>query len=132
MVGVGLHHVAVHATDFDASLRFYCQGLGFRLLSRWEEGGQPAAMLAIGGGTCLELFGGAPPGTAPVGRLLHLALRTSDCDAALERAAAAGAAIILAPEDAELPAAPRPLRVRIAFCSGPDGEEIEFLQSSDL
>jgi glyoxylase I family protein len=132
IAGAGLHHIAVHATDFESSLRFYCQGLGFRLLSRWEEGGQPAAMLAIGDGTYLELYGGAPPGAPSPGRLLHLALRASDCDAALARAVAAGAAVIMAPEVADLPAQPRPLRVRIAFCSGPDGEEIEFLQSEDL
>jgi glyoxylase I family protein len=132
LAGGGLHHIALQAADFEASLRFYCQGLGFRPVSRWEEHGQPAAMLDIGDGTYLELYGGGMPATPPQGRLLHFALRTADCAASLARAVAAGATMTMPPDDVTLPAELRPLAVRIAFCTGPDGEEIEFLQSIDL
>ena len=65
------------------------------------------------------------------GVLLHFALRTDDCAAAIERAQAAGATITIAPTDALLPGDP-PLAVRYAFCTGPNGEEIEFLQSDQI
>jgi glyoxylase I family protein len=126
----GLHHIALRAADFDRSLRFYAEGLGCSVTLRWVEHGQPVAVLDAGGGSYIELYGGG--GREPsAGPLLHFALRTPDCAAAVARAVAAGATLISAPEDAMLPSEP-PVRVRYAFCAGPDGEQIEFLQSAAL
>ena len=87
-------------------------------------------MLDTGDGTYLELFSGATQQRG-CGALLHFALRTDDCDAAVERARRHGAEITQEPEDIVLEGDP-PVPVRYAFCKGPDGEQIEFLQSELL
>lgn len=129
--GLRLHHVALRVADFDATLRFYCDGLGCSLAYRWIEDGEPAAFLDAGDGTYVEVFGGGD-GARRQGTILHVALHTDDCAAAVERARAAGARITQEPETVELAAEPHPVTVRLAFCTGPDGEIVEFLQSADL
>jgi len=94
--GGGLHHVAVEASDFERSLRFYTEGLGFREVLKFPEENQTVAMLDTGDGTYVELFSGGS-GEKPKGSVLHFALRTADCDAATERARAAGGAITQEP-----------------------------------
>jgi glyoxylase I family protein len=59
---------------------------------------------------------------------VHFALRTTDCDQAIEAARAAGAEVTVEPRDVTLSADP-PIPARIAFCKGPDGELIEFFQN---
>ena len=56
--GGGLHHVAIEASDFDRSLRFYTEGLGFRNVLTFPEEGQTVAMLDTGDATYVELFSG--------------------------------------------------------------------------
>jgi glyoxylase I family protein len=128
--GGGLHHVAVEASDFDRSLRFYTEGLGFREVLTFPEEEQTVAMLDAGDGTYVELFSGGS-GERPRGSVLHLALRTGDCDAATERARAAGGTVTQEPTDAVLEGDP-PVPVRYSFCEGPDGERIELLQTDLL
>lgn len=124
--GGGFHHVALRAKDFDASLKFYTRGLGFRQVMAWGEGDKRAVMLDTGDGSCLEIFaGGQEP--APVGGFLHVAFTSRDCDAAIEAARKAGANVTMEPQSLTIPSAP-PVDVRIAFCTGPDGETIEFFQ----
>lgn len=125
-----IHHIALRVSDFEASLRFYTEGLGFALKLQFREEGETVALLDVGNGTYLELFSGAVE-PSPKGHFFHLALRTDDCGAALERARAAGATVTIAPTDALLEGGDV-LVVRYAFCEGPDGEEIEFLESADL
>ncbi len=129
--GGGYHHVALRVSDFDASLRFYVDGLGFRKAHAWGSGDGRAAMLDTGDGACLEIFSGGKRRTAPAPQnetaVLHVALRTSDCDGATAAARAAGARITAEPKNVDIPSSP-PYAVRIAFCEGPDGEIIEFFQ----
>jgi len=132
MGGGGFHHLALRAADFEASVRFYRDGLGFRHAYGWGEGDSRAAMLDTGDGNYLEIFAGGAQGKKPEGALLHYALRTVDCDAAVERARAVGATITTEPKTLQLQGSPGPITVRIAFCSGPDGEVIEFFQGTDL
>ena len=124
--GGGFHHLALRAADFDASVRFYTQGLGFVETIRWGEGDGRAVMLDTGDGSCLEVFAGGK-GPKPEGALLHFALNTTGCDAALANARAAGAKVTMEPKSLVIQSAP-PTPVRIAFCTGPDGEVIEFFQ----
>lgn len=128
--GGGLHHVAVEASDFGRSLRFYTEGLGFREVLRFPEEDQTVTMLDTGDGTYVELFSSGG-GERPKGSVLHFALRTADCDGATERARAAGGAITQEPTDMVLEGDP-PVPVRYSFCEGPDGERIELLQSDRL
>ncbi|MEZ5276703.1 MAG: hypothetical protein R3F07_10015 [Opitutaceae bacterium] len=55
-------------------------------------------------------------------------MRTDDCDAALERARAAGAKVTIEPKSIDIQSTP-PTPVRIAFCEGPEGAVIEFFQN---
>lgn len=127
--GGGFHHVAVRVHDFDAALRFYTEALGFTERIAWGEGDRRAVMLDTGDGNYLEVFAGGAAEPKPDGPLLHVALRTTDCDAAIERVRAAGGVVTSEPKDVTIPSRPHPTPVRIAFCRGPAGELIEFMQN---
>ena len=128
--GGGLHHIAIGASDFDRSLRFYTEGLGFRNVLTFPEETRTVAMLDTGDGTYIELFSDGR-GEKPRGSLLHFAVRTDDCEAATEQARAAGGTITQDPTDAVLEGDP-PVPVSYSFCEGPDGEQIELLQADVL
>lgn len=128
--GRGLHHVAIRASDFAASFHFYTVGLGFHPTLQFPEDGETVALLDTGNDTYIELFSGGT-GAQPEGVTFHFALSTDNCDAAVERARTAGATIVIEPTDAELPG-DLAVRVRYAFCQGPAGEQIEFLQNAQL
>lgn len=127
--GGGFHHVALRARDFEASVKFYTEGLGFKPKIAWGEGNGRAVMLDTGDGNYLEIFAGGSAEPKPEGVLLHFALRTKDCDAATKRALAAGAVPTMEPKDINIQSRPGPTPVRISFCKGPDGEVIEFFQN---
>jgi glyoxylase I family protein len=127
--GGGFHHVAIRASDFDATLDFYKNALGFTEKIAWGEGDGRAVMLDGGDGNYLEVFAGGSNEPKPEGSILHFALRTDDCDAALERARTAGADVTMEPKDIDIQSLPTITPVRIAFCKGPDGEVIEFFQN---
>ena len=78
----------------------------------------------------LEIFSGGEAPSESSGPILHFALRTDDCDAATERARAAGGEITMEPKDVDIDSRPTgPTPVRIAFCKAPGGEIIEFFQN---
>ncbi len=140
--GGGLHHVAVEARDFEASLRFYVDALGFVERLRFPEetpaGVLRVAMLDAGDGTFVELFEPTPDGPEAAGgptpggpSLFHFALRVADCDAATERARQAGAAIEEGPADFVLEGDP-PVPCRYSFVRGPGGESVELIAIPDL
>jgi glyoxylase I family protein len=127
--GGGFHHVAMRARNFDATVKFYTEGLGFKKGISWGEAGNRAIMLDTGEGNYIEVFEIPADGNEAVsqGMLLHMAFKTDDCDLAAANARAAGAEITMEPTDVDIKSEP-PTNVRIAFCKGPDGEVIEFFQ----
>jgi len=127
--GGGFHHVAIRAYDFDASVRFYTEALGFTQKIAWGEGEKRAVMLDAGDGNYMEIFANGKNEPKPEGAIIHFALRTDNCDAAIERARVAGAQVTVEPKDVDIPSTPHRTPVRIAFCKGPDGEIIEFFQN---
>src|SRR5262252_1353747 len=124
--GGGFHHVAIRSHDFDASVRFYTEALGFKEKIRWGEGTKRAIMLDTGDGNYLEIFANGTAEPKPEGSIIHFALRTDNVDAAVERARSAGAQVTIEPKDLVIQSVPGPTPVRLAFCKGPDGEVIEF------
>jgi len=127
--GGGFHHVAIRAHDFEASVQFYTEALGFTKKISWGEGPKRAIMLDAGDGNYLEIFANGTDEPKPEGSIIHFALRTSDTDSAIERARAAGAEVTIEPKDLNIPSEPQVTPVRLAFCKGPDGEVIEFFQN---
>jgi len=141
--GGGYHHVAIRAIDYDATLKFYIEGLGFKRAYGWGvdgslDGGKDgrAALLDSGDGNYLEVFAGGT-GTAwaelPETVFMHIAFRTTNIVAAIERARAAGATITTEPKSVVPPHADEPAKTfTVAFFRGPSGELVEFFQNDEL
>lgn len=141
--GGGYHHVAIKAIDYDETLKFYMEGLGFTRRYGWgkddrETGGRDsrAALLDGGDGNYLEVFAGGsgtPWAEVPESVFLHIAFRTTDIVSATERARAAGALITIEPKSVIPPNADEPAQtLRVAFFRGPSGEIVEFFQNDEL
>ena len=127
--GCGFHHVAIRTHDFEASVKFYTEALGFTEKIAWGEGDSRAIMLDSGDGNYMEIFAGGAAAVKPEGSIIHFALRADDCDQALERARKAGAQVTMEPKSLDIQSKPHVTPVRIAFCKGPCGEVIEFFQN---
>lgn len=124
----GFHHVAIRVKDFEATLRFYTEGLEMLAGAVWGEDDNRGVMLDCGNGNAIEVFSGGSVEEKPEGTWLHIALKTDDCDRALEKAHAAGAEVTMNPKDiVEVEALGK---IRIAFCKGLNGEVIEFFQQA--
>lgn len=124
----GIHHFALKPLDdsaFERTVAFYKNVLGMPLIRSWSGGAMRGAMLDSGAGIVEVMSNGADsPGN---GCIRHLAFATDDVDACVSAVRSAGFEITVDPENREIPATP-PYPIRIAFCIGPLGEEIEFFQ----
>jgi glyoxylase I family protein len=127
--GGGFHHVAIKVRDFDASVKFYSEGFGFKARLSWGEGDGRGVLLDTGDGNYLEVFAGGSKEIKPEGSMIHMAFRTNDVAKAIEAARAAGAEITVEPKAIIISDNPQ-TPVTIAFCKGLDGEIIEFFQST--
>jgi len=131
--GPGFHHIAIRAVDFEATVKFYEEGIGCTRRFGWGEGPTRAALMDTGDGNYVEIFTNREPGgDIPEGGIIHYALRVADADAAYARALAAGATSVVAPKDATPAHADHPITFRVAFVRGPAGETIEFFQNDEL
>lgn len=130
--GGGFHHVCLKTREWDATMRFYRETLGFTEKIAWREAPQRAVMLDAGDGNYLEVFEDLGYDAAANGVYLHIALRTTRLDEVAARVRAAGAKITMEPKDVTIPTTngAGPVPVRIFFCEGPGGESIEFLQNA--
>ena len=130
--GCGFHHVAIWTANWDKSIQFYCEGLGFTLKLQWQAAPRRAAMLDCGDGNYLELFerevaptsSGEPP-------ILHLCFRADNCAAAVEAARSAGAEVTMEAKSPDV-FTELGLKTVIAFVKGPSGEIVEFFESKEL
>jgi lactoylglutathione lyase len=115
-------HTMVRVTDIDASLRFYCEALGLRVLSRRDvpQGRFTLVFLAAPGDdeAQVELTHNWDPEPYSGGRNFgHLAYAVDDIYAACQRLAEHGVVINRPPRDG-----------RMAFVRSPDQISIELLQ----
>ncbi|MBP3395254.1 MAG: VOC family protein [Lentisphaeria bacterium] len=124
--GMGFHHVALKAVNFEESLKFFTEGLGMKFYTQWGEGDGRIAMLDLGDGGILELFAGGAEG--PSTNYIHFAMKVDDVDAAYATAIAAGAKPKSAPKVVPLQSAPVKLTLNCGFVYGPSGEELEFFR----
>jgi len=129
--GLSFHHAALQVSDFEKSLKFYTEGLGFTLFRKWTAGtGKTLALIDMGSKEYFELFSDGEKRThddAEAGSFLHLALRVKDTKAAYARAIEYGASPLTEPKHVDIPSDPV-LPVSLSFVKGPDGEQIEFFQ----
>lgn len=126
LTNLGFHHIALSASDFEKTVRFYTEGLGCTKVRSWGEGTGRAIMLDIGDGGIIEIFANGNKETAENAKWVHFAFAVSDTDAAYNAAIEAGATMHQEPSDVTIHAHEEDLPVRIAFVYGPDGELIEF------
>ena len=128
--GCGLHHVAVEARDWDATLRFYKDALGMPIVADFSSPQRNVVLVEMGDGGCIEILGPTEDtpkaGTAPANYpVTHLALTTTDTGACLERVRQAGYEVIRGPMDVNLGS----MTATLGFVKGPNGEVIEFFQT---
>jgi glyoxylase I family protein len=123
----GFHHVAMKVLDFDKTVTFYTEGLGFEKGISWGEGDNRAITIDIGEGSYLEIFAGGKEVEKVEGAIIHIAFKSKSCDKDLERAVKAGAIVTLEATNVDITSNPvKP--VRIAFCKGFGGEILEFFE----
>lgn len=120
----GLHHVSMKCAapeDLERVKAFYCGVLGLSIRREWPEG----VMIDTGAGL-IEVFsnGAGEPGK---GAVRHFALATGEVDAEVEKIRRAGYRVFVEPREIVIDSMP-PCPARIAFCTGPLGEEIELFQ----
>ena len=123
----GVHHVCLKAQGsgpYERAKEFYLRTLGFELVREWGEGDGRGCMIRLGN-CLLELMANGVPEQDAQGMYRHIAFCTDDVDGALERAKGAGCPVIMEPSDRNLGGN---YPIRIACCTGPLGEEIEFFQ----
>lgn len=121
----GVHHISLKAKgakEFQQVLDFYQQVLDCPLVRRWGEGDSQGAMLDLGN-TLLEVTANGTESCK--GLFAHIAFATDDVDGMVERLQAAGRPVLVQPADKNLGGS---YPIRIAFCAGPLGEELEFFQ----
>lgn len=117
----GIHHVSIKCIkeDYEKVRSFYTDVLGLRVLRQWPDG----TMLEIGG-DIVEIFNNGTE-RLPKGVITHIAFFTDDPDELAKRVKDAGYEVFMEPTDKTIPSE-IPYPIRVAFCYGPIGEEIEF------
>ncbi len=117
----GIHHVSIKCIkeDYEKVKSFYTDVLGLKILRQWPDG----AMLGTGG-DIVEIFNNGTE-RLPKGVITHIAFFTDDPDELAKRVKDAGYEVFMEPPDKIIPSE-IPYPIRVAFCHGPIGEEIEF------
>ncbi|MBE6353824.1 VOC family protein [Treponema sp.] len=118
----GIHHISMKCgtTEELAKVReFYIELLGLKIIREWAEG-----MMIDTGNGLLEIFTNGD-GTHCLGAIRHMALLTDDVDEIASKVKAAGYEVFIEPNNKEILSNP-PYPIRMAFCYGPLGEQVEF------
>lgn len=131
--GGGIHHVALKTKNWDASVAFYKDVLGFAEKITWAyPDGNRAGMFDTGGGSYLEIFENQTETPAVGGVLFHLAIRTNHVAHITDRVRAAGCKITVEPKDVTIQTTNGAglIPVRLAFFEGPNGEVWELFENT--
>ncbi|MBU9706367.1 VOC family protein [Paenibacillus sp. AK121] len=141
----GLAHVAIQARDYQATIAFYTEVLGFKRGHHWSLPSfriQEASMLiSPDQRTCLEIFDNdavipaqgkkaASEQDVTYGALLHFAFYVDNVDEIYQKALAHGAKTFVEPN--QLTLGEPPLVVTNALVHSPNGEVIEFIEDIDF
>lgn len=118
----GIHHISMKCETEEELVRvkeFYMDILGLKICREWDGG----LMLDTGNGL-IEIFTNQA-GEHQLGVIRHMALLTDDVDSIVIKVRKAGYEVFVEPNDVDIPANPV-YPIRMAFCYGPLGEQIEF------
>lgn len=118
----GLHHISMKCNTEEEIKKvkdFYINVLGLTIIREWSDG----FMIDTGNGF-IEVFTNAN-GEHRLGSIRHFALLTDDVDSIVARVKEAGYKVFLEPKDKVIDSNPA-YPIRMAFCFGPLGEQIEF------
>ena len=124
----GIHHVALRCDTpevFEKTVDFYGNVLQLSVVRKWGEGKDIGVMFDTGNGI-VEVFASAEE-KLPQGAIRHFAFETDDVDKCVEAVKKAGYTVFVEAGDLVIPAE-EPYPIRMAFCYGPVGEEVEFFQ----
>lgn len=119
-----IHHISMkcgNPGDLEKVKEFYIKLLGLKVCREWDGG----LMLDTGNGF-IEIFTNAE-GEHRLGAIRHVALLTDDVDGLAERVKQAGFDVVVEPVDKVIGSEP-PYPIRMAFCIGPLGEQVEFFK----
>ncbi len=142
-MSVSFSHLGICVSDVDASLRFYCEGLGFAEVAAHEVGEEFAALMEVEGvrlrsrmiakdGVTVELLGFDAPGVTGDGSrrpmnalgLTHLSLRVDDVGATAATIETLGGTVVRSTRTA-LPLGD--VTLDFVYCTDPDGVRIELM-----
>jgi lactoylglutathione lyase len=136
-------HLGICVTDLDASLRFYCEGLGFDEVAAHDVGEEFAALMEVEDvrlqsrmirrdEVTLELLDFVSPGvTGPTGRrpmnqvgLTHLSFRVADIPEVADRLERLGGTVVRGTRTTfDLGGS----ALDFLYCTDPDGTRIELM-----
>ncbi len=120
----GVHHISMKCgtpAEFLRAKDFYLNILGFGIVREWPEG-----VMIDTGNMLLEIFCNGR-GIMEKGALRHIAFAADDVDGMAAKVKDAGYTVFIEPHEIVIRSVPEH-HARIAFCTGPLGEEIEFFQ----
>ena len=142
-MSVSFSHLGICVSDLDASLRFYCEGLGFAEVAAHEVGEEFGALMELDGvrlrsrmiardGVTIELLGFDSPGVTGDGSrrpmnalgLTHLSLRVDDLEATASAVEALGGTVVGSTRTT-IPFGTASLD--FVYCTDPDGVRIELM-----
>ncbi len=118
----GIHHISMKCNteeEINRVKEFYISVLGLKIIREWSDG----LMIDTGNGY-IEIFTNAD-GEHRLGAIRHFALLTDDVDSIADKVKAAGYEVFVEPVDKVIDSDPE-YPIRMAFCFGPLGEQIEF------
>ena len=119
----GFAHCALYVPKLEETVKFYETVFGAENMGYFQADTR-GCWLRLGE-DILEIFRSEDLGT---GCFKHIAIACDDVDALYDRALAFGGGALIAPKDAVLELT-EPVKVRLAFVTGINGEEIELFHT---
>ncbi|MGG1616084.1 VOC family protein [Paenibacillus sp. NRS-1781] len=141
----GLAHVAIQAQDYQATIAFYTEVLGFKRGHHWSlpsfQIREASMLISPDQRTCLEIFDNdavipaqgkkaSSEDEIAHGALLHFAFYVDNVNEIYQKALAYGARTFVEPD--QLTLGEPPLVVKNAVIYSPNGEVIEFIEDVDF
>lgn len=125
----GVHHIALSPAkeNYDKTVGFYTDVLGFSQVRSWGDGENRCIMLSCGDNTVMEIMNKGESDSASDGAFLHIAFQVDEVEELLEKVRVAGYPVTTEPVSVTIASTP-PYPVRIAFFRGPANEHIELFK----